>query len=291
MERENDVGGELQFSGGRRAVASYRRHPVPEALLRPDAHERRARLAGVIASEIVPRLLFVHHRVPGERVALPPPAPEEIAEFGALAMGPDIGAASAYFEAMRARGHSLDGLFVNLLAPTARHLGEMWEQDRCDFIDVTIGVARLQELLGVFGSSAENPVVDAHHRVLLTTIVGEKHLFGLDMVAKFLRASGWEATVEPQLGPKDSAELVAQEWFGVFGVTLSAPSGLDAVAATIERVRRASCNPSIGIMVGGPVFTGQPDLAVQVGADAAATDAPTAVVLAKKLLVARASAP
>jgi methanogenic corrinoid protein MtbC1 len=37
-------------------------------------------------------------------------------------------------------------------------------------------------------------------------------------------------------------------------------------------------------MVGGPVFTGHPERAVQVGADSLADDALAAVTLAKKLL-------
>ena len=289
MERESniDVRG-LRFPDSKKTTGSYHRTPVPEALLRPDAHERRARLAGVITSEILPRLLF-HHQNRSVHVAVAPPGPEEIAAFGALVMGPDIGQATVYFEAMRAKGHSIDSLFVSFLAPTARYLGELWEQDRCDFIDVTIGVARLQEILGIFGSSMENPAIDQHHRALLVTTKSEKHLFGVEMVAKFMRAAGWDTTVEAYLAPKDCAALVAREWFAVFGMTLSASTGVDAVAASIEAVRRASCNPTIGVMVGGPIFSGKPDLAVQVGADAAAIDAPTAVLLAKKLLVARAA--
>ncbi|MGA2043382.1 MAG: cobalamin B12-binding domain-containing protein [Roseiarcus sp.] len=292
MERETGCEDEgPQFLGANKNSGVYRRHMAPEALRRSDTHERRARLAGVVASEIVPRLLFLHHRTPGAGVAIGPPGPDEVAEFGSLVMGPDIAPASVYFEGMRAKGHSLDSLFVNFLAPTARHLGELWEQDRCDFIDVTIGVARLQEILDLFGSPTENQAAGAGHRVLLATTVAEKHLFGVDMVAKFMRAAGWDTAVQCHLSPKDSAELVARERFGVFGMTLSASSGLDAVAATIEAVRRASRNPSIGVVVGGPAFAGRPGLAVQVGADAAAIDAPTAVVLARKLLVACAPRP
>ena len=77
------------------------------------------------------------------------------------------------------------------------------------------------------------------------------------------------------------------EWFGVAGVTLSAPSGLEAAAAAITAIRRSSVNRAISVMAGGPVFTQRPELALQVGADGAAIDAPTAVLLAKKLLLAQ----
>ena len=33
------------------------------------------------------------------------------------------------------------------IAPAALHLGEMWQQDLCDFFEVTLGVGRLQMLM------------------------------------------------------------------------------------------------------------------------------------------------
>jgi methanogenic corrinoid protein MtbC1 len=249
---------------------------------------RRARLANVIVDEIVPRLKTLHHDI-RESSHLGKPKESEIAEFGILVMAPDIGAASVYLDKMIAKGHSLDTLFVHFLEPTARYLGELWNQDRCDFIDVTIGVSHLQELLAIFGSKAEIPVRDADHRALLITTTGEKHLFGVDMVAQFMRGAGWDVSIEASASPKDCAARVAREWFGVVGVTLSSSLGLEAAARVIDAVRRGSANANVPVMVGGPVFTENPELAVQVGADAAAPDAPTAVILAKKLLLARAA--
>ena len=49
-------------------------------------------------------------------------------------------------------------------------------------------------------------------------------------------------------------------------------------------MRRASCNPAIGVMVGGPAFTRSPHLAALVGADATAADGQQAVVQARTLL-------
>ncbi|GLS64576.1 hypothetical protein GCM10007888_29570 [Methylobacterium oxalidis] len=74
------------------------------------------------------------------------------------------------------------------------------------------------------------------------------------------------------------------QWFGVAGLTLSCETQVDWLAAIIRGVRRASCNRAIGIMVGGPVFSAKPELIAQVGADASAADAPTAVLLAQRLL-------
>jgi hypothetical protein len=38
-------------------------------------------------------------------------------------------------------------VFIDLLAPSARRLGQHWEDDDCDFVDVTMGLWRLQEVM------------------------------------------------------------------------------------------------------------------------------------------------
>ena len=81
-----------------------------------------------------------------------------------------------------------------------------------------------------------------------------------------------------------SAAAVAAEWIGVVGVTLSGEAGLELVARIIDSVRRATVNRDVGVLVGGPAFANCPPRVVQVGADASAVDAPTAVIVAKQLL-------
>ncbi len=289
MENDSDPGAQTASSshldGG---MSAYHGGPMPEVLRRPDIRKRQARLANVIAEAIIPRLLLIHQNA---RVAIDDArtfTPDEIAEFGKLTMAADNAAALAYFDRMRARGHSLDTLFVNLLAPTARHLGELWDRDLCDFIDVAIGVARLQELLTIFGAAEDVPLIDLRHRAYLVSTPGEKHLFGVDMVAKLMRGAGWDVTIGKGLSPTENAREVARDWYGVFGMTLSGDAGLQEVGRTIDAVRRSSLNRRIGVMVGGPAFTGHPDLAIQVGADAVADDAPAAVILAAKLLLVKA---
>ena len=285
MERKSEVGRPKGFEYREESAGRLYAPPIiPNVFLRPDVDERRARLAEVVSAQIVPRLQRLHHDV--RRVApAQTPGPEEIEEFGALAMSADADGAMGYFEQMRAAGYSLETLFVHFLAPTARHLGELWDQDRCDFVDVTLGVARLQELLDMFGSNLPRRAVDLRHRSLLTATASEKHMLGVDMVAAFMRSAGWDVTLEKGRGTDEIAHLVATEWVGVFGMTLSAETGLDTVARTVEGVRRASANRSISVIVGGPAFTKAPALVAQVGADAVASDAPTAVILAKKLLL------
>jgi methanogenic corrinoid protein MtbC1 len=51
----------------------------------------------------------------------------------------------------------------------------------------------------------------------------------------------------------------------------------------IAELRRHSKNRRIGIMVGGPMFAANPNLAIEIGADATAVNAPAAVIVAQRL--------
>ena len=255
----------------------------PEKPATPDAADRQRRLAAVIAQEIIPRLMLIHQEVlPPRATGRDTPSQREIEELATLVLGPDVQAATSYILSLKQRDLPLDTLFVELLEPAARHLGKMWDDDRCDFLDVTLGVARLQKLLAVFNDTHKMTASGDMRRVITATTAGEQHRFGLAIVEKFLRAAGWHVRSEAGSTPEVAA-AVQSEWFAVAGITLSCESRLDVLAEMIKTIRERSCNKSIGVMVGGSIFNKNPELAKRVGADAPAMNAAAAVTLAQKL--------
>lgn len=184
---------------------------------------------------------------------------------------------------LRERGLSMETLFVELLEPTARHLGEMWDHDECDFIDVTLGVARLQKLLAAFSNSHIAPSLDSRRSVLMAMTPGDQHYFGFTMVERFLLASGWKVQTETAATAQELASAAKGRWFAVAGLTAGSAQMMESLATTIKLIREQSLNPDIGIMVGGQLFTANPALAAEVGADATASNAPAAVRIAQKL--------
>jgi methanogenic corrinoid protein MtbC1 len=245
-----------------------------------EAAARRERIAEVVAVEIVPRLAALHAAV------LPPdhPTTANITELAQLVLSSDAREAAAYVASLRDSGLSVDLLFEELLEPAARLLGELWNEDDLDFIDVTLGVARLQALLSVFNCTHALAARSTRRSVLMMTVPGEQHSFGITMVEQFLAAGGWQVASERELSPELLAALVAKEWFAVVGIALSKERDLEAAAAAVAMVRKHSCNDTIGVMVGGPVFNADGDRAREIGADGTAASGPSAVVLAQKLL-------
>jgi MerR family transcriptional regulator, light-induced transcriptional regulator len=261
----------------------------PEIYGRDDVSARQAKLARVISSEIIPRLLRLNTQIapvaplietPAEPLA---PGSEEIATLADIVLGNDLEAAAAYVLVLRERGLSMSTLFIELLEPTARNLGEMWDRDECDFIDVTLGVARLQKLLAVFNDTHGIPALDTRRQVLMAMTPGDQHYFGVTMVERFLLAAGWQVQTELSATSEEIADAARRQWFAVVGLTAGSERQLDVLRSTIALVRKQSLNPAIGVMVGGPMFTANPALAAQVGADATAPNAPAAVLVAQKL--------
>ena len=249
-----------------------------------------AKWENLISDQILPRLSLVHDQAASSIDQVSPFAEDQISEFCRLSVSEDGSAARRYFEALQGDGHLFETLCLHLLTPAARRLGKGWVDDECDFIEVTLGVGRMQQLLTLCCPPPDRSVIDARHRILLTTAVGEQHVFGTEMLASFMRKAGWDVTVQQGPSIQHIALAVRDHWYGVVGLSLSSEKGLADVGRSIENMRRLSLNPKLAIMVGGPAFSGHPQRAVQVGADSLADDALAAVNLAKKLLKRQADA-
>lgn len=261
----------------------------PEIQQRPDVSARQSILARVISSEIVPRLLRLHTEVVPDA---PPvdaliealrPSSTEIDALAHIVLGDDLEAAATYVTIMRDRGLSMETLYVELLEPTARHLGEMWDNDECDFIDVTIGVGRLQKLLAIFNDTYTLPQLGTRRRVLMATTPGNQHSFGASMIERLLSAAGWDVETEYSGDVDQIMHMVKRNWFAVVGLTAGSDGQLPAMKSVVAQIRKESQNMDIGIMVGGPMFTQNPQMAVAMGADATAPNAAAAVLAAQKL--------
>jgi len=238
-----------------------------------------ALLAQAIQHEIIPRLMLAH-RTPIE-CDLPPEvakvavSAEEVAAFGQLILKRSEDQALACITRMRAAGAPIEAIYLDLLAPVARYLGELWEEDLCDFTDVTLGLGHLQKMLRDLNKEAEQSrnLKSNGLSILLVPTPGEQHTFGLAMVAELFRKQGWDVLGGPyDLGDSPQA-LTGHRAFDVVGFSLATLTNLDNLRKTIAEVRKASKNKGVCIMVGGPLFTAHPEYVTTVGADLVAGDA------------------
>lgn len=273
-----------QSATQRRAEAPPRRRHLPSQ------HRRVALLAHTLENDVIPRLVLARRESSPpayiDNVSGGAPSAEDVNRLTALAQHGDLASALSYISGLRSRGMPLERVYLGLLAPVARRLGEMWEQDACDFTAVTVGLCCLQQVV-LEHSSTFQPRFgsrDQERRILLAPVPGEQHSFGLLMVGEFFRRQGWEVCSGTGTTVRELVAMVRKEWFTMIGFSLSCDQRLEILASAIRDIRRASRNPHLGVLVGGKVFNEQPELAVLVGADATATDGQQAALKAESLL-------
>jgi hypothetical protein len=176
-----------------------------------------ARLVRTIEGEVVPRLMLAH-RSEGTLVLPassdrggPPPDVESFVRY--LLQHADIAELNRYVEAYRSRGATLDAIYLDLFAPAARRLGQMWEDDLCGFSEVTIGLCRLQQLVHQLSMAVieERHPVEHGPRILLAVASREQHTFGLSVVGEFFRRAGWDIAFELSGSARELGYRVREE--------------------------------------------------------------------------------
>lgn len=260
---------------------------TPGVPLRGGKGRRAALLTRVVEREVIPQLVLTRGAAQAQEASRSLGFDAgRVGEFAGIVLARDAATACSYLEVLRAGGATLEALYLHLLAPAARWLGELWEDDRADFTEVTVGLLRLMQVLHEVGPAFRNEAaMDAQsRRALLVPAPGDQHTFGLAMVSDFFRRAGWAVWDLPTASRDDLARLVHREWFAVVGFSVSCERWLDAVRSAIRAIRDASCNARIGVMVGGPLFVAHPELVAGVGADATASDGQQAVLQAQGLL-------
>jgi MerR family transcriptional regulator, light-induced transcriptional regulator len=253
---------------------------------RVDAKSRLSRLAKTLESDVIPRLVGAHGKAARAPVQL---EPREIESFVGMLRNASDAELAALVEATQRRGLSVEAIFLELFAPAARFLGELWVDDRCDFSTVTICLGRLQRLLRewspAFGNEVEHPANG--RRILLAQHPEEQHSFGLSMVAEFFRREGWEVLGGVSGAVADPSAQVSREWFDAVGFSIGSETRIDWLRERIAKVRAATRNRSVVVLVGGPLFVLKPAWAQSVGADASGHDGGKAPKMAEDLLAAR----
>ena len=298
----------------------------------PDLDHTRtlSAIASVVEAEIVPRLLAAQQarfgadpsavaagpeRVPladGEAQAAPGSTAGDPASGGPTSGAPAMagldGAFIAAFAAELIRGDDIairvrieelsqgglpaESLCLQVLAPTARYLGDLWNDDACSFVDVTTGTALLHGIMNGLRPALSYGAADGVRPrcAMLVTAPGEQHRFGVSMLAEFFRNDQWQVSLPTGRTIAQIAALAAARPIDMVGFSAGSDRQLGALAACIAAVRASSYNPDILVMVGGPIFAARPDLVRLVGADATAANAEEAVHRAASLVQARRAA-
>jgi methanogenic corrinoid protein MtbC1 len=209
-----------------------------------------------------------------------------VEEFVALLRGTPA-EADAVVDRLVEQGLPVETIHSELITPCARRLGVLWEEDLCNYFEVTVVVGTLQRMMRRLGrrfdvGHASDGVKGGS--VFLSGIPGAQHTLGLTMIGDHFLRAGWMVSLGAPLEPAVGVDAVRRHSFDLVGLSLSRDDALGEARDYIAELRGASLNPSVCVVVGGRVFADRPELASAVGADAAAPDGDSALAVARTVL-------
>jgi methanogenic corrinoid protein MtbC1 len=272
------------------------RAQAPETLAEAtgaDSHSHaqcKKSLLGVIESQIIPRLLESHAVTSasneGDINIVYNPGDSEVVQFAELCLASDAEECIQFVEALLATNVGADGIFLKLLAPAARRLGVMWEDDRVDFMQVTMGLLKMHQITHRLGYEYQNgpQKAGAVRRVMLASAPGSQHILGLAMVSEFFRKDGWQVVVEVATTEQELLHAVGNEWFDLVGLSVGLVEQIAILPSLLGRIHQSSRNPAAKFILGGPAFLMSEVSAESLGAHAVSTDAAEAIKHAAKLV-------
>lgn len=218
-----------------------------------------------------------------------------VAELLRLALRHDVDAAVRLCLSMRQEGVSVRILLDEWIPRVARRLGVLWQQDDCDFTQVTMASQVLHDVVahlrgGLQLDSAEGLLPESPN-ILLCAVPRCQHTLGLTIVTEFFHADGWDVWTAPDKTLQSLAQLLERQCFDVIALSFGAARDLPMLQATIAAVRAAAANRCTPVIVGGPGVLTDEALAIDAAVDGIALDAAQALQLARRLLRERAQQP
>ena len=183
-------------------------------------------LLSVIESQIIPRLLDAHPSVKaldleqsqGDLVAA---SEQDMLDFAQACLATDSQAVFNHLDVLRDKGLGIQTVFLDVITPAARYLGDLWEQDKMDFTVVAQGLLRMHHAMRHLGYETQDGPQTAGdvRRIMLASAPGSQHILGLAMVSEFFRADHWQVVVEISTSEQALVHAVAHEWFDVIGLS------------------------------------------------------------------------
>jgi hypothetical protein len=175
-------------------------------------------------------------------------------------------------EVRRAR-ISLAALADVYIPLAARRMGEAWHDDQMSWMDVSIGVGRLQSLLREIGTAwvADQAGDTGHGTVMFIVPDREQHTLGPMVATGQMRRYGVSVCLRIAPSFNELRSLMAARHFDGVMISVSTRDKLESVAKTVQFLRTVVSHP-LPIIVGGAVMVKADDIVTSTRADFSSND-------------------
>lgn len=179
-------------------------------------------------------------------------------------------------------GLSVKDIFLKILEPSQKKVGELWQSNQITVADEHYVTAITQLIMSELYPYIFNDM-PTKDKVLSMAIEGELHELGIRMVADFFTLDGWDSNYFGASTPMMSIVNSVQEFkprIVIISATLT--KNISLVKETIEKIR--AIDNEVTIFVGGMAFNINNNLVDKVGADYYSKSAEEAIKIANKII-------
>ncbi len=179
-------------------------------------------------------------------------------------------------EELQRSGLPMQTLAIQLFAPVAAHLGNMWCTDETDFMQVAVASTRIGMIINHLSQSRSVAIKsrETERRVLLARTRGAMHTIGVSIVASCFRDMGWAVDGGGEMELDDNVYMrLSNSPYDLLGISVGRVDEAPECAQAIRRIHSNRYTNSMKIAVGGPAVKKDPQAFHRIGADIVARSA------------------
>ncbi|WP_246085195.1 cobalamin B12-binding domain-containing protein [Rhizobium glycinendophyticum] len=179
-------------------------------------------------------------------------------------------------EELQRSGLPMQTLAIQLFAPVAAYLGNLWCTDETDFMQVAVASTRIGMIINHLSQSrsAALSARETERRVLLARTRGAMHTIGVSIVASCFRDMGWAVEGGGELELDDHVYMrLSNGPYDLLGISVGRVDEAPECAQAIRRIHSNRYAGSMKIAVGGPAVKKDPQAFNRIGADIVARSA------------------
>ena len=186
------------------------------------------------------------------------------------------------FADARADGFSTAELLLDVIWACMEQVSELFRADRINFVTEHFA-ARINRTLAD-QLQVELPTAEpTGQKAIVCCSDDEGYELGAQIIADLFEADGWEVRFVGSGVPMDElVELVGRTQPDLLIYFGTEPGGIPEVRRTLQRLHRINASPHTSVLASGGVFNRAEGLWIEVGADAFAADARSALAQARE---------
>lgn len=176
-----------------------------------------------------------------------------------------------------------ENILADGMIAAMREVGRRFEEGDYYVPEMLVAACAMQAALSLLKPRLIESDVKSAGKVAIGTVKGDLHDIGKNLVALMLEGAGFEVKdLGVDVPPEKFVETIAVGDVNILALSALLTTTMPSMKTTIEAIRQSGMREKVKIIIGGAPVTQH--YADEIGADAFAADASSAVSAARKLI-------